>query len=263
MRTSITFLLFAMIANANVSQSQIRIERNGEGTAVSASFTGKSNLDRLDLTPRTLDAIAKLSELKSVSLWGATVSDSEIPRLLPLKSLWSIDLSYTNVTGNVLTTLSKLPELAEINLEGCDVNDKHMEQLSGLERLITLRLANTHVTDEGLKHIEKLKNLIHLDLSACDISDDGLRSLGHMPKIRHLWLSKTIRYGQDDKSELTDGCIEFLGSLTTLIDLQIACSQISDDGFARLKLALPNTRITTEPTGVVYLDRKKPDRTKR
>lgn len=263
MRTSIAFIFLAMIANACVAQSQIRIERNGEGTAVSASFKGKSNLDRLELTPRTLDAIAQLTELQSVSLWGTDVSDSEVSRLLPLKRLWSIDLSYSNVTGNVLATLSKMPELAEIKLEGCDVNDEHLELLSGCERLITLRLAKTHVTDEGLRRIQKLKNLIHLDLSACDISDDGLRSLGHMPKIRHLWLSKTIRYGQDDKSELTDECIDYLGSLTTLIDLEIASSKISDNGLARLKLALPNTRITTEPTGVVYLDRKKPDIPKR
>lgn len=263
MRTSVCFVLFALITNACLAQSRIRVERNDQGSAISASFTGKSNLDRLELTPRTLDAIAQLTELQSVSLWGTNVSDSEISRLLPLKNLSSIDLSYTNVSGDVLTTLSKIPELAEINLEGCDVDDKHLEQLTGFERLITLRLAKTHVTDEGLRHIEKLKNLIHLDLSACEISDEGLRSLGHMPNIRHLWLSKTIRYGQDDRSDLTDGCVDFLTSLTTLIDLQIASSQISDEGVKRLKIALPDARIDTEPNGVVYLDQKKPDRTKR
>lgn len=263
MRTSVCFVLFALISNACLAQSRIRVERNAEGTAISASFTGKSNLDRLELTPRTLDAVARLSELQSVTLWGTNVSDAEILRLLPLKHLLSIDLSYTNVTGNVLTTLSRMPQLAIINLEGCQVDDKHLEQLSGLERLITLRLAKTNVTDKGLKHIEKLKNLIQLDLSACEVSDDGLRSLGHMPKIRHLWLSKTIRYGQDDRSELTDGCIDYLASLTTLIDLQIASSRISDEGLKRLKLALPDAKISTEPNGVVYLDRKKPDRTKR
>lgn len=263
MRTPISFVFFVLLAHTCDAQSSIRIERNGEGTAISASFTGKSNVERLKLAPGTLDAIAQLQNLQSVSLWGTNVSDADITRLLPLKHLLSIDLSYTNVTGDVLPTLSQMPELVMINLEGCEVADKHLERLSEFDRLNTLRLAKTHVTDKGLRHIRGLDNLTHLDLSSCEISDEGLRSMGHLPAIQHLWLSKTIRYGLDDKSDLTDACVDYIASLTTLIDLQIADSRLTEAGLNRLEEALPNTKIRTESNGILYIDRKKPDRTKR
>ena len=263
MRTAISLLLFVLLAHTCDAQSRIRIERDGEGTAISASFTGESSNDRLKITPRTLDAVAQLPKLQSVSLWGTNVSDSDIARLLPLKNLLSIDLSYTDVTGDVLTTLSQMPELVMINLEGCDVDDEDLERLSDLDRLITLRLAKTRVTDKGLRHIRGLDKLTHLDLSSCEISDDGLRSMGHLPAIRHLWLSKTIRYGVDDQSDLTDACVDYIASLTTLTDLQIADSRLTEAGLNRLEDALPNTKISTESNGILYIDRKKPDRTKR
>lgn len=263
MRELFSIVLLALSAHACAAQPQIRIERNAEGMAVSAAFTGKSNVDRLELTPRTLDTIAQLTELRSLSLWGTSVSDSEIASLLTLKQLVSIDLSHTNVTGEVLTTLSKMPNLVMINLQGCDVNDKHLELLSDFDRLMTLRLANTEVTDDGLRHIQGLKNLDHLDLSTCDISDAGLRSMGHLPALKHLWLSKTIRYGVDDKSDLTDGCVNYLASLKTLIDLQIADSQLTEAGLKRLRAALPEAKISTVSNGVLYVDQQKPDRTKR
>lgn len=262
MRLLMSLLLVVLIANAGIGQSQIRIERNAEGKAVHASFTGKSNLDRLALTPRTLDAIAQLAGLQSVSLWGTSVSDAEVARLLPLKHLVSIDLSYTNVSGEVLKSLSQMPKLVVINLEGCDVVDQHLASLSKFDQLISLRLAKTQITDRGLRYIRGLKNLNHLDLSSCEISDVGLRSMGDLPALQHLWLSKTVRYGMNDKSELTDSCVDYIASLTTLIDLQIADSQLTESGMKRLRAALPKTKISTESRGTLYIDRKKPERDK-
>lgn len=259
MRHLFSLLLLIVVAGAADAQTGLQIVRNGESVAVSASFTGKSNIDRLTLTPRTLDAIAHLSHLRSLTLWGTDVSDADVTKLLPLKELQSIDLSYTNVTSDVLVTLSELPELVLINLEGCDVADKHLEQFSKLDRLVSLRLAKTKVTGEGLKHLHGLKQLVDLDLSACDISDDGLLAIGDLPHIQLLWLSKTVRYGKDDKSRLTDKCIDYLVSLKTLVDLQIADTRLSDAGLKRLKAALPNAKVSTESSGVLYLDRKKPE----
>ena len=60
----------------------------------------------------------------------------------------------------------------------------------------------------------------------------------------------------DDRSALTDGCVDYLVGLATLTDLQIADSQITDTGLQRLREALPNAKISTERTGITYLSKR-------
>lgn len=241
---------------------QLKVLRNEDGVVVSVSIVAQPKVQTITLTPESWKSIVQFSELSSLSLSHTDVTNADVVRLLPLKQLVSIDLSYTQVTGDVLTTLASMPALAMINLESCQVNDKHLERLNDLQRLLALRLAKTQVTDAGLKHIRSLKQLDHLDLSACEITDTGLQSIGHLPRIQLLWLSKTVRYGKDDKSDLTDACIDYLTTLKTLTDLQIADSRLSEDGLKRLQASLPNTKISLESNGVLYVDRQRPSRTK-
>ncbi len=255
----VTLIALALVTHCCFAQGQIRLERDGSGKVVSASCTGASNLDRLKLTQRTLDSLAQLNELRSVVLWGTEVTNEDIKKLLPLKQLVSIDLSYTRVTGEVLATLADMPELVMVNLEGCDVDDRHLANLKPMVRLHTLRLAKCGITDDGLKYLRGMKELVHLDLSTCEITDEGLKSIGQLPSIQHLWLSKTVRYGKDDKSKLTDGCVDYLASLKSLVDLQIADSRLTEVGLKRLRESLPNTRISTESSGVLYIDINKPN----
>ena len=91
-----------------------------------------------------------------------------------------------------------------------------------MPQLAMLYLGRTKITDLGLKHIKQLEHLNLLQLSDCQITDQGLASLGHLPRIQHLWLSKTIRNVEDDRSDFTDRCVDYLISLDTLVNLQIA-----------------------------------------
>ena len=60
-----------------------------------------------------------------------------------------------------------------------------------------------------------------------------------------------IRYGEDDKSNLTDVCRDYLLALDTLIDLDVADSRISESGLARLRDRLKKCKVSTLSPGVV------------
>lgn len=233
------------------------IQRNVEGKVVAVHLAGKSKQSRLEVNLATVDAIAKFEHLERLKLWGTTVDDDAIKRLSGLRKVRGIDLTYTDVTGKSLRTISSFPNITSIRLEGCDVSDEQLAPLEEMPQVRMLYLGQTKVTDEGLKHLRNLKQLILLQLSDCDISDNGLASLGELPQIQHLWLSKTIRYGDDDRSRLTDRCIEYLLSLDTLLDLAISDSKITDAGIARLRDGLPKTKIRVNRKGVTYLSAKK------
>jgi len=229
-----------------------KVTTDDSGNVTGVRIAGKSNLDRVVITTEAVETLGRFERLETLSLWGTTADDDDIKRLAGLRKLRVIDLTFTDVTGASLRTLSTLPELISVRLEGCNVTDKQLAPLADMPQLAMLYLGRTKVTDAGLKHLSKLKNLILLQLSDCRITDAGLASLGDLPRIQSLWLSKTIRFGDDDRSDLTDKSIEYLVSLKTLRDLRIADSQLTEAGIQKLRACLPKAKVSTERTGITY-----------
>lgn len=256
-----SFLWCLMLATASIAEDRLLpesavVNRNEKGVIVSVELTGKSNRERLAITPEITESLSGLSDLESLSLWGTTVSDEDLRKLTTLTKLRHIDLSHTDVTGVSLQILSTLRNLVSVRLDSCDVTDQHLAALESMPQIAMLYLGNTQVTDRGLKQLRFLDQILLLDLSNCKISDIGLKSLD-LPVIQHLWLSKTVRYGEDDRSDLTDNSVDYLSTLKTLVDLQIADSQITESALAKLREALPETEIDTSRSGITYLNSKK------
>jgi hypothetical protein len=254
---AIAVLSESSFAQDTVLPESAKLTKDSNGKVTGLSIAGESNRDRLAVTPEAINALAKFTDLESLSLWGTTVGDGDIRRLTGLANLRVIDLTFTDVTGESIRTLSALKKLVSVRLEGCDVKDEHLAPLAEMPQLAMLYLGRTKVTDAGLKQLRGLKNLNLLQLSDCTITDAGLSSLGELPVIQHLWLSKTIRYGDDDRSDLTDACVGYLTSLDTLIDLKIADSQLTQNGLEKLRKGLPKAKICTERTGITYSKAKK------
>ena len=234
-----------------------QVTRDDNGSIVQVNLVGKSNRDLLTVTPEMIQALSQLNELRSLSLWGTTIDDDDLRQLVTLKRLRSIDLSFTQVSGQAIRILSPLKELVSLRFDSCNVTDDHLADLKLMPQLAMLYLRNSKVTDRGLKEIRNLDQVVLLELSDCRVTDQGLISLGKFPVIQHLWLSKTIRHGENDRSDFTDDCVGYLSSLESLRDLQIADSRITDASLGKLRMALPNTKIYTERTGVTYLSSKK------
>jgi hypothetical protein len=89
--------------------------------------------------------------------------------------------------------------------------DADLGELCELRSLVNLSLTDTRVTDNGLRTVADLRGLKILSLSGTAVSDKGLR---------HLESSSTLQ-----NLDLTD------------------CPNITDEGVARLKKALPHCDI--------------------
>lgn len=233
-----------------------KITRNKDGSITGINLSGRSSADKAKIRPEVLQQISAISTLELLDLSFSDLTDEALGPLKNLRSLKVLNLTHSNVTGKAIRTLSHPPNLLVLKLVACKVTDDDLKALSDMPQLVDLHLQETEVTDVGLPQIAKLSELIVLDLRNCAITDKGLRSLGHFKQIQHLMLSKTTRHGEDDRSKLTDASVEYLGSLKTLVSLDIADSQLTDQGLTRLRNALPRTKIDTTRLGVTYLPAK-------
>ena len=75
------------------------------------------------------------------------------------KLLFSLDLSWTQITDVGLKSLEELLNLTGLNLSGTRITDTGLKSLEGLLNLTSLHLFSTKITDTRLKSLEGLLNL--------------------------------------------------------------------------------------------------------
>ncbi len=90
------------------------------------------------------------------------------------------------------------------------VTDDLLRVIGGLDDCKVLRLGNSQISNAGLKHLRTLRRLQYLDVS---------------------------------ETGLTENAVVRLATLCNLAGLNIRGTQISDNGFRRLQLALPECQI--------------------
>jgi Leucine-rich repeat (LRR) protein len=138
-----------------------------------------SGLWGLALTDYNLRRLAALTQLESLSLSGANLSDRVIDRpgqaeamrtelrdlgpLAGLVNLQVLDLSGTPVSGDVLAALASLPRLRELRLGlARKIDDSAVDKLIALKQVKSLYVAGCGITAQGLArlhaegHFEKL-----------------------------------------------------------------------------------------------------------
>jgi hypothetical protein len=94
--------------------------------------------------------------------------------------------------------------------------------------------ATAAADDGGLNWLARLPHVHWLAIHGTGVSDDGLAALRDLAELRRLTLYAT---------GLTDGCVDHLASLDRIERLEIDYTQITDRGAARLREALPSTRV--------------------
>jgi len=87
-------------------------------------------LDGRRVEAGALDAVCKLSELRRLSLYAASLTDESLEKLAGLAQLESLGLGATPVTDGGLTHLEKLPSLHWLWLpKSTKVTDQRVEDL--------------------------------------------------------------------------------------------------------------------------------------
>jgi Leucine Rich Repeat (LRR) protein len=148
----------------------------------------------------------------------------------PEKQVFAVDLSRSKITDQEILTfkvlLTDFPELQILNLSDTAITDAGLahlkEPLTDLPELQILNLSDTAITDAGLAHLkEPLEDLsgVWLNLSGDKITDAGLAHLK---------------------------------AATTLFQLSLADTQVTDAGVTCLRQTLPDLWIARKPRALRY-----------
>lgn len=127
-----------------------------------------------------------------VSLARTWASDSDVERVVEIKKLRRLDLSFTYVTDAGIEHLRQLPELEELTLDTAEaITDAAASYLRANKNLRKLVLRGTDITDVGMPYLVALTSLRSLDLSHTMIGDVGLESLPALSELEELNLGGT------------------------------------------------------------------------
>lgn len=227
------------------SRSLLRLKKNLKGLfAYVYPWAGKTlrrigkmrNLRQLDIryycaNDSKLRHLAKLKHLHTLTLTGIKISDqglAHLSKIRPLRSLrleefqaYSLD-DFLVVFSNILSNYSEKHNL------------KYFVYYLILSRSYDLISCLTpHTTAEGWQNFAERCVLEELKVYA-ELTDDDLRGIGQITSLRRLRVN-----GKD----ITDAGLEYLQGLTNLVYLYVYAEGSTEEGYKRLKQALPNCEI--------------------
>ncbi len=138
-------------------------------------------LEQLQLVgPHITDAgiahLADLTNLQELSI-DAPITDAALPALAGLSQLRVLDLYGTRVTGRGLSQLAGLQQLEFLNLDRTRADDAGMAAIAQLPSLRTLLLRGSRITDEGLAHLGHQTTVERLYLDGAPVTEEGLGRL--------------------------------------------------------------------------------------
>jgi hypothetical protein len=202
--------------------------------------------------------IAKLTNLRELRIYGGRISNSGLAKLLGLRSVERLSLTYTEVTTSGLTQLGALPNLTYLTVRQIDrgqglldlrglsklkqlsislskpsnFSDADLMSLANLKNLEWLQIGPRQYTAQGLAHLAGLTQMERLGIGGPELTDDALRHLANMKKLNHLTISD---------GNITDSGLRHLEDLKALRHLIITTrGRISVTGKRLLRQKLPS-----------------------
>ncbi|QDU00061.1 leucine-rich repeat domain-containing protein [Gimesia aquarii] len=221
------------------------------------------NLINCDVTDETLPNILPLTSVQSLVLTSTKITDKSIPVINQLKNLLFLFAAGTNTTNQGFARLSNQLKLRTLHINNnLRLDDEVIKTVVQYPQLMRVSLAQTSITGRSLETMASLKDLIGLQIHLTQIDDKGLEQLQAFPELKDLLLGgplnsehgilKTLLYFKElnvlwifDVS-ITDTGANNLATMTSLKELRLIRTQISDANVNRLKAALPDTKITVE-----------------
>jgi len=198
---------------------------------------------RTKVTDAAFEELARFPKLSSVSSGASMkITNKALKHLGKCTSLSALSLQFENgsaITDAGLVSLSKLSNLASLSFYGAAIQGKGLASLRELKHLKELVLDDTEIDDVGASNLSALVELQKLYLSSTMIEGVGLKHLAGMHKLKVLHLYST---------DVSDKAVQYLTVLRTLKELNVRQTQITGAGIARLKEALPKTKIAYDKT---------------
>ncbi len=151
-------------------------------------------------------------------------------------SVVEIDLWYQPIEGHELTFLGELPRLRKLDLSRTGVTDDHMSLIARATNLQKLALRGGSITVEGYKQLPIYEKMASFTASANKAFNDESLALviEKMPNLRTMLFAST---------SVTDEGFSKLVPMTSLRDLRIQNTKVSDAAVAELTKQLPKCKV--------------------
>lgn len=217
-----------------------------------AALSGMKQLEELSLAGTLVRNLATLPEsLVSLDLSNLNLSNDAFARLASLPKLRRLNLAYTDLK------LRPLPQLQALDLTGTDVDDAMLPTLAQMPELEELLISHGRFTEKGFAALAPLKKLRRLEAVRTRLGENAAEALLQFPQLQRLNLDYTgvndavlarlrtlpLVELKLDSANISDASVEHLATMQTLRDLNLYHTTVSETGYAKLKQALPQTKI--------------------
>lgn len=166
---------------------------------------------------------------------GAAIDDEGLKIVARFGKLEYLDLSWNDISDVGLARLESLKELRSLYLYETKITSAGLSRLRGLKRLETLGVSGKSIGDEACANLVELDQLKNLVLDGATVSNDGLKLLKDCSTLRYISLARC--------SKVDDDGLQFLGSLSKLIEADLRETAVTAEGAAKLQQRLPNCRV--------------------
>jgi internalin A len=127
--------------------------------------------------------------ITEVSLARTWATDNDLDRVVEVKGLKKLDLSFTYISDRGIERLQQLKQLEDLTLDTTEfITDAAMSYLRSMKSLKRLVLHGTDITDVGMPYIAEMTNLRVLDVSHTMLGNVGLESLPALSDLEELKL---------------------------------------------------------------------------
>jgi len=169
---------------------------------------------------------------------GLKDADAATENIARMRSLWSLELLSSDLTGKGLARLAPLSrQLQTLTLSGSqNVNDDALKQLPYLPLLSELRLDSCPITGAGLEGLQQCPNLQGLVLHHGQVKSVNLHFLNRLPYLRYLDLSGS--------KDIHDAALEALAGCRGMQHLILSHTSVTKEGIRKLAAVLPGCLIT-------------------
>ena len=188
--------------------------------------------------------LAKLSNLKKLSLWGNQLNGTVPPELGNLNNLTGLALFNNRLSGEIPPELSNLDNLTSLSLDGNQLSGEIPPTLGNLTNLEYLQLTENQLTGTIPSELGGLANLRSLSLSDNQLSGEIPSALAALTNLEVLALNKNRLTGTVlaelsaisnlrglllYNNQLTGTIPSELGNLTNLSELYLADNQLTGE----------------------------------
>jgi hypothetical protein len=184
-----------------------------------------------------LARIARLTELRKITLAHTKISDLGLGHLRPLKNVTHLNCFYCEyITDGGVAYLKDWENLEYLNVRGSEVTSRVFEHLTKMKKLRVLDVGFSRVNDDGFDALASFEQLEELHIGGDKMSGLALPLLRLLPGLRHLDVNGSQRTDSGRWGlMLTDVNIDSIAALTQLEVLNMGGAIVSDVGMKALE----------------------------